>query len=66
LKAQALSFNEFRETYKQKSKHFIVEWISRGRCPDDVFKITPEFYDYVINNNITSITKQMYEEYLAT
>jgi len=55
-----IAADTLRETYKQKSKQFIVEWISHGRYPNDVFKITPEFYDYVIENNITDITKPFY------
>lgn len=58
-----IAADTLRETYKQKSKQFIVEWISHGRYPNDVFKITPEFYDYVIANNITDITKSFYQQW---
>jgi len=58
-----IAADTLRETYKQKSKQFIVEWISHGRYPNDVFKITPEFYDYVIDNNITDISKSFYQQW---
>jgi len=58
-----IAADTLREIYKQKSKQFIVEWISRGRYPNDVFKITPEFYDYVIENNITNISKSFYQQW---
>lgn len=59
-----IAADALRETYKQKSKNFIVEWISHGRYPNDVFKISMDFYEYVVDNNITNITKQMYEDYM--
>jgi hypothetical protein len=60
-----LAAEALREEHKQNNNKFISFWISHGRYPNDVFKITPEFYDYVVDNKITNITKQMYEEYLA-
>lgn len=58
-----IAADALRGTYKQNNNQFISFWISHGRYPNDIFKITPEFYDYVIANNITDISKSFYQQW---
>jgi hypothetical protein len=38
----------------------VRDCIRDGRYPDDIFRVSDEFYNFVIKNNIENITKKMY------
>lgn len=56
-----LAASRIVKNVKDNTKNLDVrDCIRDGRYPDDIFIITNEFYDFVIQNNIENITKKMY------
>jgi hypothetical protein len=39
---------------------YVRDCISRGRYKDDIFEVSKDFYDFVIENKLENITKKMY------
>jgi hypothetical protein len=44
----------------KKNDNYVGICIRLGKYKNDIFTISDEFYDFVINNNIENITKKMY------
>ena len=43
-----------------KSDNYVGKCIIRGAHSDDIFEVSKDFYDFVIENKLENITKKMY------
>ena len=56
--------NALRPIGISKSKdNFISKWIRRGKCSNDIFRITSEFYNYALNTK-EHITLDIYTDWI--
>ena len=55
--------NSLRDKYKQRGD-FIKSWTSTNKHKLYTFRISKEFYAYVISNELENITREQYEEWL--
>lgn len=55
--------NSLRDKYKQRGD-FIKHWTSADKHKSYTFRISKEFYAYVISNELENITREQYEEWI--